>query len=66
MLLYQTTKVHSCTIYILHFSVIANLLKLTKIEIAILTLQATVYLEISSDLESNEVTDSTTPAVRKL
>ena len=40
MLLYQTTKVHSCTIYILHFSVIANLLKLTKIEICV---QATVY-----------------------
>ena len=27
MLLYQTTKVHSCTIYIVHFSVIANMLK---------------------------------------
>ena len=33
MLPCQTTKVHSCKIYIVHFSVIANLLKLTKIEI---------------------------------
>ena len=31
MLPCQTTKVHSCKIYIVHFSVIANLLKLTVV-----------------------------------
>ena len=40
MLPCQTTQVHSGTTYIMHFSVIANMLKLTKIEICVL---ATVY-----------------------